>query len=1165
MRCGNCDLEASPSARFCSGCGAPLAKPETERRVVTVLFADIVGFTTLSERLDPERVKTEIDRIFDGFTADIAAFGGVVDKTLGDGIIALFGAPVAHEDDAERAVRTGLQMHRTLAAMSAELGQPLQLRVGVNTGEVLVGSSAAGRDYTAMGDVVNSAARLEAMARPGTVLVGPSTHAITKEAISYHPVGEIEVRGRQEALEAWEAIGAVRPPGARTRRTATFVGRERELLLLDAQSRLAVELSQAQLAVVYGEAGAGKTRLVEEAAAHLVSHAEVRVLEGRCVPYGEANVWWPIAQVVRHLLGLDREVPDEEIDPLVDDALSRILEGEIPSEHVDRSRLRTALLHALGYETALRGGDRLRNRGEVMLAMTHLIELELRRHPVVIVLSDMHWASEAVWELVRHLLAELSRRSLIVLITARRSETTEVVHGRFGSLCLELGPLDADAAARLVSELGVEAEAADVDELVRRSGGNPFFLEELAELVGQSGSGRQGEAGDLSPLAAIPDTLRGILAARLDRLDPSARRVLDCAAVLGRSGTRSSLRVMLDQAGIESNLDDALEGLEETDLVSLAGNRFEFVSDLIREVAYGTVTKSARAQYHAAIAQHLEPASPDTARNSTAVAIARHYSAAAEILNDLPNLRDVDAVAVAAGANRWLDQAGWRALDAGSPTEAERWFTAGIDLTANTPAEARFLYGRAKARCERRDIAGTRSDLERLEPHAAHDPLLASQALLIRGDVNQKAGDLDAAASQLREAADRLEALGQPQDHSLALRLLGMTEFHRGDDAMALAALTASRAVAAASGSQREEAWACQNLAWFAFRSGNVTDAKAYVAEASALFGKIDDAGGLAFTRSVEAWVAFHAGRWERARELVAEVLPETRRRGDPVAETMMLTLETSLSLWSGEAVRAIEVARRAQAAAERTDDVTLAVQARALEGRALISAGRVAEGLAALEQSHLLADRAGDDDSRRIAVVSNCAAAARLGDAERALRWASRFEGRQADLAIVGESDLSVSFALALLQKGSVEDATSEILWVSSFESEHAGMYAQAVGAVIAAARGALDEARTKADSVLAGSSTYLDKLFAQLARVAVAAQSDTPDSVVDELLAEARSLVAATDDRVSPLQVDLVAGLVGRADVEEALAKMRTLGIDPTGWRRAWSLAVRPGSRVD
>lgn len=1157
MKCASCGSDAPGGAKFCSTCGASLSKSDEERRIVTVLFADIVGFTRLAEVLDPEEVKHRVDACFERLTADIASFGGVVDKILGDAIVALFGAPVAHEDDAERAVRAGLRMQQTLAAMGSDLAAPFRMRVGINTGEVLVGSSSAG-DYTAMGDVVNSASRLQSAASPGLVLVGEATQAATREAISYQQVGALDVRGREEALTAWVALSAVRPPGVRTRRIAAFVGRTRELELLHAQARLAVELGQAQIATVYGEAGAGKTRLVEEAAGQLASRFEARVLEGRCVPYGEANVWWPIADVLRHAFGLAHDSPEEEAKAVVEAGLRTQLGAEGAEE---LPRFCTALMHALGFLTPLRGGDRTRNRAEVTLAMSRFLEVELRHRPVVIVLSDVHWAAEAVWELVRHLLESMPRSRLMVLVTARRSETSELIEGRFGSLTMELGPLDSDASRLLVSELGVDLNDGETEDLIARSGGNPFFLEELAGLVGNSTSLAARSDRDSGRLDQLPDNLRGILAARLDRLDPPARRLIESAAVLGRAGSVEGLATMNEAAGLETDISEELSALEAADLLSVSGDRYEFMSDLIREVAYATITKTNRAQLHAGIARFRERTESGPIRNSRAVAIATHYLAAAELLRDLTEVDGVDGAEVTSKALHWSLQAGWRALGAGVPKDAIRWFADGLNLSGDDATRALFLYGRAKALCEVRDFGGTRADLEALEPLAQHDPVLAAKALVVSGDIDQKAGYLDRAAAQLREAADRLDELGELSERSLALRLLGMTELYRGEETMARRALNTSREVAAAAEDRRQEAWAIQSLAEFAFRTGRVAEARANVAEAEEIFTELDDRGGLAWTRGVSAWVAFHEGDWDRARQLAAEVLPETRRRGDPWAEAVMLGLESSMALWSGEAGRALELSQETQSIAERADDLALSVQARALEGRALLSLGRIPEGLVALEQSFALAERAGDEESRRLAVISNCAASARLGEAERAIRWAARFEGVHGDPSIVGESDLSVSLALALLQRGAVDEAASQLSWMGSFESGPPNSYAAAVGAIVAAAQNDADSARSKARGVLDGRGTYLDRTLAHLALAAVAS-SDGQSEQIDVHLADAREELATTDDRVSPLLVDMVAAICGRASLDEVEDALRGRSIDPAGWRMAWTLAATPGT---
>ncbi len=255
-------------ARFCASCGQPLQRRSDERRVVTVLFADLVGFTTLSETRDPEQVKNLVDNCFERLVADIAAYGGQVDKIVGDAILALFGAPTAHEDDAERAVRAAMAMQRTLDEYTSATGTAmLRMRIGINTGEVLVGALRAGGDYTAMGDVVNTAQRLQTAAQPGQIVVGRSTQEATRHVVRFTDLGPVKARGREEPVEAWVAEEALLPPGARPGRgAAPLVGRDAELGLLTRAIDTAVERRRAELVLVVAEAGMGKTRLAEEVA-----------------------------------------------------------------------------------------------------------------------------------------------------------------------------------------------------------------------------------------------------------------------------------------------------------------------------------------------------------------------------------------------------------------------------------------------------------------------------------------------------------------------------------------------------------------------------------------------------------------------------------------------------------------------------------------------------------------------------------------------------------------------------------------------------------------------------------------------------------------------------------------------------------------------------------
>ncbi|MGH1488852.1 MAG: adenylate/guanylate cyclase domain-containing protein [Acidimicrobiales bacterium] len=1162
MNCRSCGEILADNARFCSNCGTSRATVDEERRIITAVFADIVGFTSLAEHRDPEEVKHFVDRAFAGLTDDITTFGGVVDKIVGDQIVALFGAPVAHSDDAERAVRAGLRMQSTIAGLGASIGPALAIRVGINTGEVLVGSTTAGGDYTAMGDVMNSASRLQEMAEPGQVLVGSTTKNAAGDSVRFEPVGELPTRGRVDPLETWVAVEATRPPGVRRRKAELFVGRERELAFLEAQAMMAFDLNAAQFSIVLGEPGMGKNRLIEETSDRLAAAVELLVVEGRCVAYGEANVWWPIGEVLRALLDVDRELSNQEASA----RLRAVLSERFGTANHDVDRSVIALLHALGYETPLRGGERSRNRAEVMLAVTQVLEVELRSRAVVIVLADMHWAAGAVWALLDHLLTELARTPLMVMVSAQSLEEETVLNARHAGSILRLGPLRTEATRQLLEEVGGEISGETFEELVSRSGGNPFFLEELAGFVLEGRSPLPSErhlaAGSVADLDELPDTLRGIVAARLDSLEPRQRNLVEDASVLGRSGSLDGLRTLAKQVRGVDSIDAELAALVNADLFVVNGPRYEFRSDMVRDVAYGTLTKTWRAQRHAGIARYIESSQTGRIRNSVVVAIAEHYRSAAQLVGEVSQVPDVEHGEVLSKALYWLDQAGKRALDVGEPAQAERWYGYGIDLATDDELLRNFLYGRAKARCEIHDVAGSRADLDRMEPMLELDPILAARSLVVRGDVDRKTGDLDRAASELREAADRLAVLDVATEQALALRLLGLTEMDRGDDSLATQALTSSRMVASKAGDRRSEGWALQSLAWHAFTRGKVHSANDLAGQAIDIFAELGDRTGLAWARGVQAWVAFHRNEWDAARELVSAVLPEARRQGDPWAESVTLNLAASLALWSGHAKEAQELAHNAQEVAELAEDQGLLIQSMALEGRALVSLGRIAAGTELLEQAFVSADRGGERDSRRIAIISNCASAARLGEPERAIRWAARFDGVHDDPTSVGEADLAVSLALALLQRGAVEEAAGQLSWSSSGSADPAGRYEEAVAAVIAAIKSDQESVERSVQKVLTGGSTYLDRVLALSARAASRAQRGD-EAGCDEALEAARAELEPTDDQPSRLILDLVAAYCGRGDVQTAIQRIEGAGFDGSGWQTVWALATRPRLR--
>jgi len=1166
VSCRSCGSVVDDAARFCPSCGAPQTVAEEERRIVTVLFADIVGFTSMAEHRDPEEVKHLVDRSFERLTADITDFGGVVDKILGDAIVALFGAPVAHEDDAERAVRAALKMQTTLEDLSRGL-TPLEMRVGVNTGEVLVGTSQAGGDYTAMGDVMNSASRLQELAKPCQVLVGDTTYQATASVIHYKSVGDLDARGREDPLTAWIALEAIGAPGAHRRGSDRFVGRRHELSLLEAQAQLAFEKQRTQLGTVLGEAGIGKTRLARELVERVASTYDATILEGRCLPYGEVNVWWPIAEVLRTLLDLPVDAKQLDAESEIELALSVRLET---TNKADLARYTQGLMHALGYTTPLRGGDRMRNRSEVMLAFTTVLHSELRFRPVVLILSDMHWAAEAVWALLGHTLHEFGRSRLFLLMTARELDAGRIFDGQHGSALVHLGPLVDQSARLLLEQLAPDLPEQTVDQLVAQSGGNPFFLEELVDLLKDEAARIDIEEppieAEWSQLSSLPTTLRGIISARLDSLGVGERSLLEDAAVLGRNSTIEGLAILAKESRGVDDIHEDLTNLVRKDLLITQGHRYEFGSDLVRDVAYGTLTKTSRAARHTGIAKYLEQRSQGSElRNSAVVAIADHYRSAAQLSASLSAIPTTDSAKVLDKAIHWVETAASRALDVGEPAAAETWYDSGVKLATDDVVLARFLYGRAKARCEIHDIVGSRSDLERLEPMAGLDPVLAAQALLVSGDIDRKAGDVDRAAGRLREASDKLAALGQTSQQALALRLLGINEMERGDDSLAQQALESSRAVAAAANDRRAEAWALQSLAWHAFSRGRIQDANRLVSQAIEIFVEIGDRGGLVWAQAVQAWVAFHSGQWEVASELVDSIMPEVKRRGDPWAEAIMLQLASSLALWSGQATNAISLAKSAANRAAQAESTTLVVQAKSVEGRALVSRGRVAEGTATLEEAFALADQSDDQAARRFAVIANCASSVRLGDPERAIRWAARFENIHEDLTVLGETDLVVSLSLAMLQRGSADEAASQLFWDTDDQGGNLDGYGEAVAAILAAVQGRSEAVEAHVSRVLGDGSTYLDQVLALMARAATAYRQGDDDAI-HRAFEAAYVRVNRTDDKTTLRIVDLACALFGNGSVESATQQMSANGIDPTAWLTVWRLAsISPGQNVE
>jgi class 3 adenylate cyclase/tetratricopeptide (TPR) repeat protein/energy-coupling factor transporter ATP-binding protein EcfA2 len=1178
MTCPTCGAESAAGARFCSACGQPLRPLSEERRVVTVLFADLVGFTSLSETLDPEQVKRLVESAFERLVRDVTAFGGRVDKIVGDAIVALFGAPVAHEDDAERAVRAALRMQETLTGYAEESGVAIRMRVGVNTGEVLVGALRAGGDYTAMGDVVNTASRLQTLASPGEVLVGESTHVATRDVISYEPRGALIARGREQPVNVWAATAALLPPGYRPRlRRSPLVGREAEMAMLLNTVRVSLAHDRAQLVLILGEAGVGKSRLATELASAVSEEEQVVDLSGRCVPYGEANPWWPIAEVLRSACGVGRDEPLEAARAKTAAAVAAVCDepgGAGPGGSdgaMDRAAVIDGLLHLMGYEGPLRELDGTRVRAEATQALLTYIEAAVRRRPLMIRLADLHWADPAVLELIDELSPHLARHPVVFVATARRAiqERWTPRGGRFNSLVLNLDPLEREATARLLDTLaGTDLDPSARDALLDRSGGNPFYLEELVTLLGQQqvdaalagvSGHRPGstlampEAVSSSATDGLPDTLRGLVAARIDGLSPEEQLVLEDASVWGSSGPLKAVERISEAVRGSPLVAPVVQSLADKDVLVFDGTEWSFRSDLVREVAYARLTKRDRMLRHAGIAGYLADAVAGRFADDGLVdTVARHYVESARLAADLG--AEAGLVDLADRAVHWSLEAARRAEESASWPLAERLLTHALDLLGRDGDPATRLrchLGRSQARAEQWDEAGAREDAAAALALAASagDPASRAHALLRLAAADTRAGRRRDAEAGIAEALELFDSAGDVRGRAEALRQLGMSFLLRGDQRAAEEPIAAALDAFRALGDRRGEAWSLQNLAWIAFNDGRTDHAERFVEASERAFREVGDRGGLAWVQGLAAFVRFRQGDFDTARDLAGRVLRESERRGDRYGQGMMHLVLGGVELWSGHPRSAATAADQAVGAFRSAGDANGLEQALVMRGRAEVMSGHVDTGLASFEEAGRAAEEQGTGS--RLAAFVRSVTEVQLGRPSALLALADEDLPGEQGLAPLAGAVLAAR-GLALLQVG--DDAAAWDAVQTAVAAAPDGGAERSAAALVAACTGRVAEAERAAGTTKAlRGATYLDRLTADLALALL------DDGAGGEVALEtARRELGTGEDAVASALVALAAEVragVGGDDTTglaaEAGSALARLGLEDTAWR--------------
>jgi class 3 adenylate cyclase/tetratricopeptide (TPR) repeat protein len=757
--------------------------PQAERRLVSVLFADLVGFTSLSESRDAEEVRDLLSRYFETAQRLIGRYGGVIEKFIGDAVMAVWGTPVAQEDDAERAVRAALDLTAAVSQLGQEVGAPdLRARAGVLTGEAAVTIGAQGQGMVA-GDLVNTASRIQSAAEPGQVMVGEVTRRATEAAVVYEDAGTHELKGKAEAVPLWRAlrvIGGVRGARRSAGLEPPFVGRDREMRLLKELFHTSAEEKKAHLVSVVGIAGIGKSRLAWEFDKYTDGLADVIWWHrGRCLAYGEGVTYWALAEMVRMRCRIvEGEETESALAKLRDTTALHVADPE------ERQWVEPRLAHLLGLEERT-----ARDREDLFSAWRLFFERMADKGPVAMVFEDMQWADTSLLDFVEYLL-EWSRSYPIFILTLTRPDLLDrrpnwgAGRRNFSSLFLEA--LAPEAMQALLSGLvpGLPEELAA--QILNRAEGIPLYAVETVRMLIDRGllaleGSTYRPTGPIATLE-VPESLHGLIAARLDGLTQEERKIIQDASVIGKTFTKPALSAV---SGIpEDRVEPILAALVRKEVLTLQADprspergQYGFLQDLVKRVAYETLSKRERKGRHLAMAAYLE--SNWAAEEEEIVqVIASHYTEAYALAPDAP-----DAEEVKGKARDALVRAGERAASLAANEEAQHYFERAMEL-ASHPTERAELAERAgqMARAGGRDEDAVRHFEESIKSFEdngqTHDAARISARL---GEILWRQGHLEQAVQRMETAFALLEAEEPDEDVAGLAAELGRLHFFNGD------------------------------------------------------------------------------------------------------------------------------------------------------------------------------------------------------------------------------------------------------------------------------------------------------------------------------------------------------------------------------------------------
>jgi class 3 adenylate cyclase/tetratricopeptide (TPR) repeat protein len=785
------------------------------RKTVTVVFTDVAGSTALGEQLDPESLRRVLSRYFEEMRAVVERHGGTVEKFIGDAVMAVFGIPVLHEDDALRAVRAAVEMRGALATLNEELeqdwGARLQIRTGVNTGEVMAGDFSAGQAMVT-GDAVNVAARLEQAARPDEILIGEETHRLVRHAIRVEPVEPLDLKGKAKRVSAVRLIEVSSGAPAFLRRLdSPLVGRDDELDVLRTAFDGAASGPACRVVTVVGEAGMGKSRLVNELIDGLGDRATV--LQGRCLPYGEGLTFWPVAEAVKSAAGVDEaDSPDEAIS-----RIRELLEGV-----EDANLILDRVSAAIGLAPA--GGSDIR---ETFWAVRRLLESLATDRPIVFVIDDIHWAEPALLDLIQYLQGFSTGHPLLLVCTARPEVREARPDWGTSGQVISLGPLSNEGSETLIENLlGRAGLAGEVrDRITQAAEGNPLFVEEMLRMLIDEGllardDGHWVPQGDISK-AAVPGTIQALLSARLDRLGSEERTVIQGASVVGKVfywGAVVELSPEEQRSAVGGHLQTLLrKELIIPDRSSFAGeDAFRFSHILIRDAAYESTPKQARAALHEGFARWLQRVAGDRITEYEEI-VGHHLEQAHRYRKELGPL-DERGRDLAREAARWLASSGKRAFARSDMAAAAHLFErAAALMPADDLSRLEMLVDLTVALRDSGRLDRAIAVLDEVEEAASAtgDERLAAHAAVVRFRVRLMTDPevkLDDALAQAEHAVTVFERVGDERGLARAWNLIAWAHGYRGRAAPREKALERAFEHARRAGDRQEEIESLSNM-----------------------------------------------------------------------------------------------------------------------------------------------------------------------------------------------------------------------------------------------------------------------------------------------------------------------------------------------------------------